>query len=113
MKKFMCLLLGNDSHMEMSPEEGQQVMQQWMAWYGRLKEAGSLVDMGGGFAPAGRRVSAENVTEGAGRHPDGSWVGGYLIIQAADLDAATEIAAGAPSFRGSAIELREMMGIPS
>lgn len=112
MKKFMFLLLSHDSHTEMTPEEGQKVWGEWMAWYARLKEEGSLVDMGGPFTAEGCRVSADGVQSGIGRFADdGLWIGGWLMVQTADLESATEIAKGAPALKGSAIEVRELVNM--
>lgn len=93
MKKVMLLHMGFE---QPTPE----IMQAWGAWLGSI--ADRQVDMGG-FS-AGREISREG-TRDLGW--DGAAITGYNIIEAQDLDAATEIANGNPFITGIRIyELR-------
>lgn len=72
-----------------SPEEGQKVMQAWMAWFGSLGDA--VVD-GGNPAGMSKTVSAKGVAGDGGANP----ISGYSLINAADIDAACAMAKGCP-----------------
>jgi hypothetical protein len=72
-----------------TPEEGEQVMAAWMAWYGTLGAAVS--DGGAPFGPSMSVSPGGDVTEGAP-----SELTGYTILAADDLAAATALAGGCP-----------------
>ncbi|MGV6810732.1 MAG: YciI family protein [Brevirhabdus sp.] len=87
-----------------SPEEGEKVMAEWMAWFGTMGDA--VVD-GGNPVGMSRTVSNGGVADDGGANP----LSGYSIIAAADHDAACEIAKGCPmvvSGEGS-VEVAEIM----
>lgn len=110
MKKFIFLLRADYPNVEMSKEEGEVVMKEWMAWYARLKEKDQLVDPGNPLARDGAVVTQTEVTNGVVQSDKG-WVGGYLIVQADDLNGAVKIAQGAPALKESSIEVREITEI--
>ncbi|MEZ4364889.1 MAG: YciI family protein [Kofleriaceae bacterium] len=90
----------------MSPSEMQALYAQFAAWQARF--ATELVDLGGKLG-RGRVVTGEPV-------PDGplvevkELVGGYMIVSAADLDAAVAIARACPGLVGatSTVEVIEI-----
>lgn len=72
----------------------------WMQWFGQIND--SVVEMGDGVGPA-RRV---------GNVEGGQRVGGYTIIEAADLNAAAEIASSSPSVAGGyGVEVGQLLEI--
>ncbi|MDP9026717.1 MAG: hypothetical protein M3N46_04070 [Actinomycetota bacterium] len=73
MSKFVLLYQGGT--MPQSPEEGEKVMSDWMAWFGAAGPA--IVDPGNSFG-------AESAV-GVGSSPSG--VNGYTIVEADSLDA--------------------------
>lgn len=87
MAEFLLALHGGK--MPESEEEGAKMMAAWQAWYEAMGDA--VVNPGN---PVGmsRTVAAGGVTEGGGANP----VSGFLIVKAADQDAACEIAKGCP-----------------
>jgi hypothetical protein len=85
-----------------SEEEQAKHMAAWGEWMGATGAA--FVDMG---APVGavKTVGADSVTDGGGANP----VGGYGLVEAADLDAACEIAKGCPvvTLSGGTVQVGE------
>ena len=92
MKKFVFVYYGKVKAEDMSPEDKQAVMEKWGAWFDTFKD--KMVDGGNPFATGAMSVSAE----GAEEIPADMWPAkGYTIINAEDMNAATEIAKGCPA----------------
>lgn len=87
-----------------SPEEGQEVMAAWQAWFAGMGEA--VVIPG---APVGmsKTVSAGGVADDGGANP----ISGYSVVKAADIGAATELAKGCPMVvtGNGSVEVAEIM----
>lgn len=99
MPKFILAFRGG---MPKSPEEGQKMMAQWNAWMAAVGIA--LVDKGAGFGKS-RFLTGPN-QEGKAGDP----LSGYSIVEAADADAAVELARKNPIFAlGGSIEVAELM----
>jgi hypothetical protein len=99
MADFMYLFRGGDSAWaNRSPEEIQKHMQRWGAWMGELTKSGHF-KAGEPLAREGRQLVGKDR-----RLVDGPFaeakdiVGGYLIVQAKDINEATELARGCPIF---------------
>ncbi len=89
-----------------TPEQMEAVMGEWTAWAGKV--GNGLVDFGTPLA-GGVRVSTD------GTSPSTREVAGYSILEAADLDAALELAKSHPHLNmpgGCEIEVHEAMPIP-
>ena len=89
-----------------TPEQMEAVMGEWMAWAGRVGEG--MVDFGTPLA-GGVRVTKE------GTWPSTREVAGYSILEAADMDAALELAQGHPHLNmpgGCEIEVHEVQPVP-
>lgn len=82
-----------------SPEEGKAHQGKWMDWIQELGDA--MVNPG---TPLGKSmmVSSEGVSE------TDSGLTGYTVVEAADLDAAVEIAKGCPYLDMGPVEVAEM-----
>ena len=91
MPKFIFAYHGGD--MPETEEEGARVMAAREAWLGGMGEG--CVDMG---APVGmsKTVSADGVADNGGANP----LSGYMIVDAADIDAACGMAKGCPILEG-------------
>lgn len=87
MPKFLLAYHGGG----MPESEAEQAvhMAAWGEWMGAIGE--SFVDMGAPCASA-KTVTRNGVADGAGPNP----VSGYGIVEAPDLDAASEMAKGCP-----------------
>jgi hypothetical protein len=101
---------GPETHAHLSPEERQQLVLRWNAWYEGLRAQGKAVD--------GRPLElVSRVVAGAGgsRVTDGPFseakeaVGGYVMLRVSGMNEATEIARRHPGLEhGLIIEVRPM-----
>lgn len=102
MPKFMLIYHGGGR--PETPEEGERVMAAWGAWMEGI--GADMIDLGN---PAGmsKTVSSDGVADDGGSNP----VSGYTLINAADIDAACDIAKGCPILEGGkgTVEVAEAM----
>lgn len=76
-------------------------MGRWMVWFGEVKE--HLVDPGAPFSA--RRA--------LGVVPEATAANGYMLLEAADLDAAVELVRSCPAMQdGSGMEVIELVPVP-
>jgi len=97
MEKFVYLFKGGvDNSQTQSPEAMQAHMQKWGEWMQKLTKDGNMLGVDP-LHPEGKRVSGTKkvVTDGPFAETK-EVVGGYLVINANDLNHATEIAKGCP-----------------
>ena len=94
-----------------SAEQGQQVMQKWMAWFQSLAENGHIVDRGQPLERSGKIVQGPSKTVTDGPFAEAKdVVGGYTLIKADDVAQAAELARGCPILeRGGHVEVRPVM----
>jgi hypothetical protein len=108
MANFLYIFRG-DTMKGLSPQEMEANMNQWRAWMGQLSQAGHFKG-GDPLGPGARVLTGKKkaVTDGPfGETKD--LVGGYLLVAAANLDEATELARGCPIFeRDGSVEVREV-----
>lgn len=92
---------------EMTPEQGQAVMEKWMAWMGTVGSA--LTDVGSPFGPGASIV--DDGSQGSAQSSTG-----YSIVEANDMAHTQSLATGHPYLReGSgnyAIDIFELMLMP-
>jgi len=101
MAKYVYLYTGGG--MAQTPEEQEQVMQAWGAWFGELGAA--VIDGGNPFGGSAS-VSADGAVSPGGR----SAIGGYTLINADSLEDATTKAKGCPQLSaGGAVEVYEAL----
>ncbi|MBC7979224.1 MAG: hypothetical protein H7Y36_01520 [Armatimonadetes bacterium] len=107
---YLLLFRNNAWHQELSAEEIQRVMTQWMSWFDNLVAEGRCLG-GQSLEHEGRVVLGENrqVTDGPYAEAKES-VAGYFILRVADIDEALEIAKLCPALRyGITVEVRKLM----
>lgn len=107
---YLLLFRNNTWYQDLSPEEIQRVMTEWMAWFERLVADGRCLG-GQSLEHGGRVVLGENrqVTDGPYAEAKES-VAGYFMLRVADLDEATEIAKLCPGLPyGATVEVRKLM----
>ena len=108
---YMLIFRGNDWHQGLSPEQMQNISDQWMAWFKRLTGEGRAI-AGNPLEPAGKMVSGKNgnVTDGPFAESKEA-IGGYFLLAVADLDEAVAIARQCPGLPyGAKIEVRPVAG---
>jgi hypothetical protein len=89
MAKFILLYKGPATpQADITPEAGQQLMQAWDAWMGKVGDA--LVDGGAPFAGNSTAVAGDGSTKSAGD------LNGYTIVEAPDITAAKTLVGGNP-----------------
>lgn len=114
--EYMLLIYSSEEEAKkMSPAEGQQMFQEYMAFTQDLTKSGK--NKGG--APLERTAAATTVRvrNGKTQVTDGPFaetkeqLGGYYLVEAKDLDDAIAIAARIPGAKTGSIEVRPIMKI--
>ena len=111
-KGYMLIFRGTDWYRGLSPEEMQQVADQWMAWFNRLKDQGKAV-AGNPLEPEGKIVSGKNgrvVSDGPFAESKET-IGGYFLLKVNTLDESVAIAKECPGLPyGIRVEVRPVAG---
>lgn len=108
--EYLLLFRGEHWDKGLSPEDLQRVMGQVMAWFEGLKQQGR-VKAGQPLGPQGRTISGSRRTVADGPFAESKEaVGGYLLIQADDLEEAVAIGKTCPTLdHGITIEVRPVL----
>ncbi len=112
MNKYMFLFRGGMSPADTAPEQMQAQMMKWKNWMDALAAKGKLLGgeplEGGGKVVNGR---AKKITDGPFAESK-EIVGGYLVVDAASLDEATELSKDCPVFEADgSVEVRAVMAM--
>ena len=110
MEKFMLIFHGGQMD-GLSAQEMEAHMGKWLAWVEKLTKAGKYVS-GEPLLPGGKLIQAKgSVTDGP--YTEGKEVvGGFFIINAANMQEAVDICDDFPDFEmGSTIQVRQVMKI--
>jgi hypothetical protein len=106
--EYMLLFRGMDWDNNLSPEEIQNVMSRWIAWFDRLTQAGKA-RAGQPLTATGKVVSGkkgQTVVDGPFAESKET-VAGYILLQVDSLDEAVEIAKECPGLDyGISVEVR-------
>jgi hypothetical protein len=104
---YMLIFRGTDWHKSLSPEQMQQVVDQWMAWFNGLKSDGVAL-AGNPLEPEGKIVSGRNRVVSDGPFAESKEaIGGYFLLNVASLDEAVAIAQKCPGLPyGVRVEVR-------
>ncbi|TRZ42244.1 YciI family protein [Robertkochia solimangrovi] len=111
MKKFLLLLHEDLEQInDLSPKEMEALFHAHMNWANQLAESGNLIS-GDGLHEKGRLISGkESIVKDGPYVESKEMIGGYYLIQASDLEAATEIAMTCPCHLwGGTTEIRQIM----
>ena len=104
----MLIFRGTDWYKGLSPEQMQQVFDQWMGWFNRLKNDGTAT-AGNPLEPEGRIVSGRNgrvVSDGPFAEAKET-IGGYFLLKVGTMDEAVDIAQQCPGLpHGVRVEVR-------
>jgi hypothetical protein len=105
-----CMLIFRGTHWYkgLSPEEMQQVMDHWMAWFKRLTDQGKAV-AGHPLEREGKIVSGKDgrvISDGPFAESKET-IGGYFLLEVQSFDEAVAIAQGCPGLSyGIRVEVR-------
>ncbi len=109
---YMLIFRSTDWYKGLSPEQMQQVADNWMAWFNRLKDegtaiAGNPLERGKERSfPAKRRV----VSDGPFAESKET-IGGYFLLNVSSMDEAVAIAQQCPGLpHGIRVEVRPIAG---
>jgi hypothetical protein len=109
--EYMLFFRGPHWHKGLSSEELQQVMNKVVAWFEGLRERGKM-KAAQPLGAVGRIISGKS----HGMIADGPFVeskeavGGYLLLEADDLDEAIEVAKSIPTLKyGVTVEVRPIL----
>lgn len=107
---YMLIFRSIDWYKGLSPEEMQQVIDKWMAWFNGLKNEGKVVG-GSPLEPEGRLVTSKNgriVSDGPFAESKET-IGGYFLLSVTTMDEAVVIATDCPGLPyGVNVEVRPM-----
>ena len=111
MEKFMFLFRGGDTHVHNAEdtEEVKAYFESWNTWMGGLGQKG-LLEGGEALQTTGKLVTGNNkvVTDGPFNEAK-EMVGGFLIVNAKDINEAVEISKGCPIFKENGkVEVRQV-----
>lgn len=111
MEKFMLLFRGGDTHIHNAEdtEETKAYIETWNNWMGGLGQKG-ILEGGEALQTTGKLVSGKQkaVTEGPASNVEEK-VGGFLIVNAKDINEAVEISKGCPIFKENGkVEVRQV-----
>ena len=111
MSEFTYLYRGRDT--TASPEQRQQHLQKWVAWFKELGAKGHLKELGHPLEMAGMVVKGNQKIVTDGPYAEAKdIVGGFSLIEANDLAHAVEISKGCPILEvGGSVEVRPVQQI--
>jgi len=111
--KYALLIYGDESAQASTPEEQMaQVMKEYMEFTAAINESGH--NLGGEALDSTSTATTVRVRDGETLVTDGPFaetkeaLGGFYLIEAADLDQATEIAARLPGSWYGSVEIRPL-----
>jgi hypothetical protein len=110
--KYLLLIYG-DENKKYTPEEEQQVMQDYYTYTNEIRERGVYV--GGEALHPTSAATTVQVRDSKTLTTDGPFaetkeqLGGYYLLDCKDLDEAIEMAAKLPGSRDGAVEIRPVM----
>jgi hypothetical protein len=106
--EYLLLFRGTHWDKNLSPEELQNVMSQWSAWYDRLIARGKIKSAQP-LADEGKIVTwkkGQTVADGPFAESKEA-IGGYFLLEKVDLEEALEVAKECPMLKhGVAVEVR-------
>jgi hypothetical protein len=111
MEKFMFLFRGGDTHIHNAKDsrETMEYIQSWTTWMQGLGEKGILAG-GDPLQTTGKQVNGRNkVVRDEPFIEANEMVGGYLLVNAKDIEEAVEISKGCPIFEENGkVEVRQI-----
>ena len=108
---YLLIFRSTDWYTGLSPEQMQQIADNWMAWFNRLKEEGKCVG-GNPLEREGKIVSGKARVVSDGPFAESKeTIGGYFLLKVASMDEAIAIAQQCPGLpHGIRVEVRPIAG---
>ena len=108
---YLIIFRSADWYKGLSPEQMQQVADNWMAWFNRLKDEGKCAG-GNPLEREGKIVSGKNKIVSDGPFAESKeTIGGYFMLKVGSLDDAVAIAQQCPGLPyGIRVEVRPIAG---
>lgn len=110
MQEFM-MLFRSEINMEFQPtaEQVQAEVKRWNDWIGGIAAQGKFIKSDA-LGYTGRTITKDAVVTDGPYAEAKEIVGGYILIKAADLDEAAQLAQGCPILEdGGKVEIRDVM----
>jgi len=106
MSEFTYLFRGRET--SASPEQMQKTIEKWVAWFKELNAKGYIKEPGHPLEHTGTVVKGKQKIVNDGPYAEAKdVVGGYIVIEAKDLEHAVELSKGCPIFEvGGSVEVR-------
>lgn len=106
MSEFTYLFRGRDT--SASPEQMQKTMEKWVVWFKELGANGHLKEPGHPLEHTGKVVKGKQKIVNDGPYAEAKdVVGGFIVVEAKDIDQAVELSKGCPIFEvGGSVEVR-------
>jgi hypothetical protein len=119
MKYLLALIADESRNADRTPEEGQEAMKAWDAFTTDTKDSGAFI-AGEGLQPSATATTVQIPSQGQGDPivTDGPFaetkeqLGGFYLLECADLDEAISWAKKIPMFGGT-VEIRPVMDYES
>ena len=116
MTDFLLIFEGGDKEWmaTATPEQMQEVMAEWGAWFKQLESTGNLRNPGAPLSNEGSILSrnGNSINTDTTMSEVKELIGGYTILTAESLEAATELAKGSPflsSADGGRVHVRPIL----
>jgi hypothetical protein len=108
---YLLIFRSTDWYKGLSPEQMQQIADNWMAWFNRLKDEGKCIG-GNPLEREGKIVSGKNRLVSDGPFAESKeTIGGYFYLTVSSLDDAVAIAQQCPGLPyGIRVEVRPIAG---
>jgi hypothetical protein len=106
--EYLLIFRNTGWHKELPPEEIQENMARFTAWFERLSKEGRFKG-GGPLAHKGKILISKNVVTDGPFAESKEAIAGFFMIHANSLEEAVETAKGCPGLEyGQTVEVREM-----
>jgi len=114
MSKFIYLFRSNPTaYQSLSPEQMQQTLKKWMDWKDTLEKSGHIKQFGERLDGTGKVVRGKSKTVTDGPYIEvKDFIGGYMLVEAKDIDQAVELAKGCPVLESDGtVEIRPFVSM--
>lgn len=112
MKEFVLIFRNSNTPADApSPEQMQQVMTDWMNWFGSIAAQNKLANNGNRLSASSAKTVKPGNTVSDGPYTEiKEFIQGYIIVKTSDIDDAVDLAKGCPILKeGGNVEVRAVV----